>query len=83
MYNKKYYTKVLSESFEFVRDLNGQVFLLLHFTDEETKREKVKWLILWSTINSYEVLWWAGKNSELRVRQSRNELRVRQSSKLS
>ena len=36
MHNKKYYMKVLSESLELVRDLNGQVFLL-HFTDAETK----------------------------------------------
>ena len=43
MHNKKYYMKVLSESLELVRDLNGQVFLL-HFTDKETKWKKVKWL---------------------------------------
>lgn len=36
MHNKKYYMKVLSESLELVRDLNGQAFLL-NFTDEETK----------------------------------------------
>lgn len=36
MHKKKYYMKVLSESLELVRDLNGQVFLL-HFTDEQTK----------------------------------------------
>lgn len=72
MHKKKYYMKVLSESLELVRDLNGQVFLL-HFTDEQTKWKTVEWFPLWSTIFSCEALWCTGKNSELRVRQSRND----------
>ena len=72
MHNKKYYMKVLSESLELVRDLNGQVFLL-HFTDKETKWKKVKWLPLWCTISSCEALWCTGKSSAFRVRQSRND----------
>lgn len=65
---------MLLESFGFVRDLNGLVFLVPHFKDEETKRKKVKWLILWDRICSCEASSWTRKNSELRSRQPRVDL---------